>query len=158
MTVIHLRGDALGHFLDARGVDAAILQEFREHAPGRLAAHGVERGDHDRLRRVVDDQIDAERLLERADVPPLAPDDPPLHVVRRQRHGGDEPLRDVVRRAPLDGGGEDFAGAAIRILLNFRLDLARAAVRGVPHLLLDGGEQDAPVHRRASGSRHAPTR
>ena len=137
-------GDALGHFLDARGVDAAVLEQFRERPPGHLAAHGVEGGDHDRLRRVVDDQVDAGGLLERADVPPLAADDPPLHVVRRQRHGGDEPLRDVIRRAPLDGGGEDFAGAAIGIFLDFRLDLARAAVRGVSHLLLNGGEQERP--------------
>ena len=66
----------------------------------------------------------------------------PLHVVGRQRHRRDEALRDVIRRAPLDGGGEDRAGAAVRVLFDLRLDLAGAAVRGIAHFLLDGGEED----------------
>ena len=42
------------------------------------------------------------RRLERADVAPLAPDDAPLHVVRRQRHGRDRPLGDVLAGVALD--------------------------------------------------------
>ena len=46
-----------------------------------LAADAVERREDDRVRRVVDDEVDAGQMLERADVAALAADDPALHVV-----------------------------------------------------------------------------
>ena len=49
-----------------------------------LAADPVERREHDRLRRVVDDEVDAGEVLERADVAALAADDAALHVVGRE--------------------------------------------------------------------------
>ena len=55
-----------------------------EGHPGDLAADRVEAGEDHRLGRVVDDQVDAGRLLEGADVAALAADDPALHLVRRQ--------------------------------------------------------------------------
>ena len=49
--------------------------------PGDLAANHVEAADDDHAGRVVDDHVDAGRLLERADVAALAADDPALHLV-----------------------------------------------------------------------------
>ena len=105
---------------------------------GDLPAERVEAGDDDRLRGVVHDEVDAGRHLERADVAPLAADDPALHVVRRQvhdRHGG---LHRVVGREPLDGRREDLArlalGALARLLLEPHRDQGGLAAGVLLHL------------------------
>ena len=74
------------HLLDARGMDAAIEDQLGERDARDLAAHGIEAREDDRLGRVVDDEIDAGRALQRADVAALAPDDASLHLVVGQRH------------------------------------------------------------------------
>ena len=71
------------HLLDARRVDAPVAEEALEGRPGDLAAHRVEGAEHDRLGGVVDDDVDAGRRLERADVAALAPDDAALELVGR---------------------------------------------------------------------------
>src|SRR5207248_3645872 len=70
--------------LDPRRVDAPVLDQLREGDLRDLAPETVERGEDDGLRRVVDDEVDAGQVLERADVAALAPDDPALHVVGRE--------------------------------------------------------------------------
>ena len=60
---------------------------------GDLAPDAVEPRNDDNPGRVVDDDVDAGRLLEGANVPPLAADDSPFHVVvgnvdRADRHLG----------------------------------------------------------------------
>ena len=69
------------HLLDPRRMDAAVLDQLLERQLRDLAADAVERREDDGLRRVVDDEVDAGQVLERADVAALAADDPPLHVV-----------------------------------------------------------------------------
>ena len=59
-------------------------EQLLERHAGDLAAHAVEAGQDDRVRRVVDDEVDAGEVLERADVAALAADDAALHVVGRQ--------------------------------------------------------------------------
>ena len=85
--------------------------------PGDLAADRVEAGQDDRLGGVVDDDVDAGGGFEGADVPPLAADDPPLHLLGRQRHRAHDVLGDVVRRVPLDGQGDHLPGLLRRLLL-----------------------------------------
>ena len=68
-------------FFDARRVDAAVLHELLQADAGDLAAHRIEAADDHHARRVVDDHVHAGRLLEAADVAPLAADDAALHVV-----------------------------------------------------------------------------
>jgi hypothetical protein len=58
-----------------------VLDELRERQLRDLAADAVERREHDGLRCVVDDEVDAGEVLERTDVAPFAPYDPALHVV-----------------------------------------------------------------------------
>ena len=72
--------------------------------------------------RVVDDHVDAGGLLEGADVPALAADDPALHVVGRDVDGADGRLGGVRRGVALDGRGEDLAGLLLA-------GLARASAR-----------------------------
>ena len=85
--VLHLLDD----FFDARRMDAAVGDQPLDRLLGDLAAVGIEAGQDDRARRVVDDQVDAGGELERADVAALAADDAPLEIVARQvddRHRG----------------------------------------------------------------------
>ena len=82
--LLELRLRLVVRLLDARRVDAPVLDQLRQRQPRDLAAEPVERREHDRVRRVVDDEVDAGEVLERADVAALAADDPALHVVGRQ--------------------------------------------------------------------------
>ncbi len=73
--------------LDVRGMDTAVEHQSLHRPPCHFAAHRIEAGDGDRLGGVVHDHIHAGRFLEGADIASVAPDDPPFHLVRRQRHG-----------------------------------------------------------------------
>src|SRR5690606_41551187 len=82
--------------LDPRRMDAPILQEFGEGPTGYLAAYRVESGNGDSLGRVIDDEVDAGRLLQRANVATFAADDAALHVVIRQRDNADRGFGNVI--------------------------------------------------------------
>ena len=87
---LELRLRLVVHLFDPRRVDAPVFDQLHERELRRFAANAVEGGQDDCLWRVVDDEIDAGEVLECADVPTLAPDDPPFHIVGRQldeRHG-----------------------------------------------------------------------
>ena len=133
--------DLLDDLLDPGRVDPPVGDETLEGQLGDLPAQRIVGGDDDRLRRVVHDEVHARGLLERADVAPLATDDPALHVVGRQVHDGDGRLHGVVGGEPLDGGGEHLArlplGALARLLLEPHRDERGLA----PGLLLHLGEQ-----------------
>ena len=96
--LLHLRLDLLDDLLDARRMDAAVGDQPLDRLARDLAAERIEAREDDRAGRVVDDQLDAGRLLERADVAPLAADDPPLHVVAREIDDRDGGLDRVSRR------------------------------------------------------------
>ena len=92
--------------LDARRMDAAVGDQPLDRLLRDLAAVRIEAGQDDRARRVVDDQIDAGRELERADVAALAADDAALEVVARQIDDRDGGLDGVLGGAALDGLGD----------------------------------------------------
>ena len=109
--------------LDARRVDAPVGDELGERETGDLAAHAVEAGEHHGLGRVVDDEVDAGDVLERADVAALAADDAALHVVGGQVHDRDGGLGDVVGGGALDAQREDVAGAPVGLPARLLIDL-----------------------------------
>ena len=71
----------LEHLLDAVRVDPPVQHQLLQREPAHLAAHRIEARQQHRLRRVIDDQIDAGDGLEGADVATLAADDAALHLV-----------------------------------------------------------------------------
>ena len=79
--------------------------------------------------RVVDDEVDAGEVLERADVAALAADDPALHVVGGQLDDRDRRLGGVARGEPLHRDREDDAHAALGVALGLLLDLAQDRAR-----------------------------
>jgi hypothetical protein len=62
-------------------MDPSVLDQLRERQPRGLSAEPVERREDDRVRCVVDDEVDTGEVLERADIASLPADDPALHVV-----------------------------------------------------------------------------
>jgi hypothetical protein len=134
--VVDLRLRPVVHLLDAGRVDAAVLDELDQRQLGHLAADSVERREHDRLRGVVDDEVDAGEVLEGADVPALAADDPPLHVVRGQLDDRDRRLRGVARRHPLKRVGDEIPRTTLGVRAGFLLELAHHAGQVVAHELL----------------------
>ncbi len=108
-------------------------------------------GQHDRAGGVVDDEVDAGEVLERADVAALAADDPPLHVVGRQLHDRDGRLGRMAGGEALHAHREDVAHAPVGVALGLLLDLADQPRGVVAGLVLDLLEQ----HLLGLGGRHA---
>ena len=108
--------------------------------------------DDDRFGRVVHDQVHAQRLLDGADVAPLATDDAPLHLVRGQIDAADGEFADVVAGEALDGHGDDGARPAVGLFVRFGFHLADRARHFLASVLFDAIEQHLArlvlVHRR----------
>ncbi len=128
--------------LDPPRVDAPVGDELREGEARGLAPDRVEAAQHDRLGRVVDDQVDARRLLERPDVAPLAADDPALHLVARQVDHGHRVLGGVVGGHALHRRHDDLAGLLLGLVAGSPLDRPGELDRVVLGLLADRLEQD----------------
>ena len=139
--ILELRLREVVHLLDPRRVDAPVLDQLLERHPRHLAAEPVERREDDRLRRVVDDEVDAGQVLERADVAALAADDPALHVVGGQLDDRDGRLGRVARGDALERVGDEGPGAAPRLGPRLLLQLADAAGELVPDQVLRALEQ-----------------
>ena len=105
---------SVDHLLDARRVDAAVLDQLGQRQPGRLAADVVEGADDDHAGRVVHDHVHAGALLEGADVAAFAADDAALHVVAGDVHGADGGVGGVLGGVAVDGGGQDARGPSPR--------------------------------------------
>src|SRR5205823_5391177 len=104
----------------------------------------VEGREHDRMRGLVDDEVDAGQVLERADVATLAADDPPLHVVGWQLDDGDGRLRGVAGRDALERVGDEVACPPLRLGASLLLEHAHAAGELVARELLAALEQLSP--------------
>ena len=127
--------------LDPRRMDAPVLDQLREREARDLAAEPVERREHDRVRRVVDDEVDARQVLERADVAALPADDPALHVVGGELDHGDRRLRRMARGDALERIGDEVARAPLRLGPRLLLEHADAAREVVADELLATLEQ-----------------
>ena len=120
--VFHLRPHLLDDLFDARGMDAAVGDEPLDRAARDLAPVRIEAGEDHRPGRVVDDEVDARRHFERADVAALAADDPALHVVARKVDDRDRGLDRVFGGAALDGLRDDGARALGGLLARLGLE------------------------------------
>jgi hypothetical protein len=139
--LVDLRLRLVVRLLDPRRVDPAVLDQLRERHLRDLAAQAVERREDDGLRRVVDDEVDPGQVLERPDIPALAPDDAPLHVVGGELDDGDGRLGRVARRHALEGVGDEVARLPLRLDARLLLELADPPGQLVPDEVLGALEQ-----------------
>ena len=123
------------------GVDAAVGNELFQSQPGDLPPDGLETGDRNGLRCVVDDQVRPGQGLQGADVAALAADDAAFHLVIGQGNHTDGDLGHMVGGAALDGGGHDFPGAAVGLVLGPGLDLLDFQGRFMGHFGLHLGDE-----------------
>ena len=111
-------------------MDTAVRNQTLDRLFGNLAAIGIEAGQDDRAGGIVDDEIDAGRELQRADVAPFASDDAALQIVAREiddRHGC---LDRVLGGAALNRFGDVVLGAVDGGLARFGIEPLQQ-VRGV---------------------------
>ena len=139
--LVHERLGLAEHLLDARRMDAAVGHEVLHRHAADLATDRVEARDGHALRGVVDDEVRAGQLLERADVAALAADDTSLEVVGGDMDGGHGGFGRVVGRHALDGEAEDGASLLVGLRLRARLGIADDGRGLVRHLVLEGVEQ-----------------
>ena len=129
------------HLLDASGMNAPVQNQLLQRNSRHLAADRIKAREDDCFRRVVDDEVNARRRFQRADVASLAADDAALHVVVRQRHNGNRGFRNVIRGAALDRQRDDVPRALVRFLFGFGLDVANEDCGFVPRVPLYVGKQ-----------------
>ena len=110
--------------LDPTGMDAAVGNQFFQRKPRDLTANRIEAGYDDSVGSVVDDDIDARRQLERANVSAFAANDPPLHFIIGQGNGRDSRLDALLGGNALDRQCDDFLCLAFRVALGRFADLA----------------------------------
>ena len=108
--LLHLLLRLLDNLLDARGMDAAVLNQLAQRETGDLAADIIKRADDHDAGRIVHDDIDTRALLEGADVAALAADDPAFHIVAGNVDRADGRVGRVGRRIALDRADKDLAG------------------------------------------------
>src|SRR4030081_1375050 len=78
--LLHLALDLLDDFLDPRRMDAPVRDQALDRLTRDLASERIEAREDDGARRVVDDELDAGRGFEGADVAAFPADDAPLEV------------------------------------------------------------------------------
>ncbi len=139
--VLHLAAALGDDLLDAPRMDAPVGDELGERDTRRLAADRIEAGDDHRIGRIVDDDVHTGRQLERADVPSLASDDAPLHLVVGERDRRHRDLRRVLGGDPLHGEGDDLLRLALGGAAGGLADLAQPVRRLGLRLLLEPVDQ-----------------
>src|SRR6185437_10015124 len=104
------------------------------------------------MRCVVDDEVDACEVLERADVPPLSADDSALHVVGGKLNDGHRRLCGMARGNPLQSIRDEVACTAFRLRPGLVFEHADAPCELVPRLLLAAFEHQGPrIRLRKAG-------
>src|SRR5579862_36252 len=139
--LFQLRLRLVVRLLDPRRMDPAVLDELRQRQARDLAAEPVEGRQHNRVRRVIDDEVDAGEVLERADVATLAADDAALHVVGRDLDHGDRRLCRVARGDALQRVGDEVPRPPLRLCTRLLLEHAHAPCELVAGQLLPALEQ-----------------
>ena len=135
--LFHLRLHLLDDFFDTRRMDAAVGNQPFDGLLGDLAAIGIEARQDDRAGRVIDDEIDARGLFERADVAPLAADDASLQIVARQIDDRHRRFDGVLGGAALNGLGDVLPRFRAGLLARLGVE-ALDEIRGIaPRVGLD---------------------
>ncbi|OPZ77214.1 MAG: hypothetical protein BWY79_01263 [Actinobacteria bacterium ADurb.Bin444] len=139
--LLHLFFGLAVHLLDLGRMDTTVGDELGEGQPGDLTPHGVKTRKHHRLRGVIDDEIDAGQVFERANVTTLTADDAPLHIVRRQSHHRHGSVGHVRSRGALDAHGQDIPGTTFAVSPSLFFHLADHLGHVVTDLTLGPLEQ-----------------
>ena len=122
-------------------MDAPVLDQSLQRDAGGLTTYRVECGEHDSLGGVVDDDVDPGDLLEGTDIPPLAADNPALHVVGRKLDHGHSRLGGQISRHTLNGQRDNLASFLLGLLVRLLLDLSQTVGRVCPRCVLEIGDK-----------------
>ncbi len=100
----------LHDFLDPARLDPAIPDQVFQGKPCHFPADGIETGNGDQVRGVVNVEFHTGGLFEAADVPPFTADDPAFHLFTGDGHDRDTSFLRLLLGDPLNGQGDDFLG------------------------------------------------
>src|SRR5882762_3399289 len=117
-------------------MDSAVGDELFEGETRDFAAYRIEARHNDRIRRVIDDDVNSGGELERANVPALAADDAPLHLIVWKRDGGNGGFYALFGRDPLDGQCDYLLRLALGVPLGGLANLADLVCRVGVRLIL----------------------
>ena len=122
-------------------MNPTVLQQLLKRPAGDFTPHRIEAGDGNDLRRVIDDQVDAGLLFERANIATFTADNAALHVVGRQWHDRNRCFSHVIGGDALHGGSENLARPPIGFLTNFLLDFEHSSRGHGPGFNFDSEHQ-----------------
>ena len=123
--LLHLAASLVNHFLNAGRMDTTVNDQLFECQTCDFTANRIERGQGDRLGRIVDDEVYAGKGFQRADVASLAADNAALHLVVRQRNNRNGRLGYLIGGTALDCGRDDLTGSLLALVLQALIDLAQ---------------------------------
>ena len=133
---LHLFGRIFEQFFDAGGVDTAVYHQLAQRPAGNFAPHRVKAGNRDSFGGVVHNHIHPSGHLKGANVAAVAADNPPLHLIARQRHHRNGRLRHIFTAHPLNGQRNVFACPIVRFFLGPLFHLAHDPRHILPRFLL----------------------
>ena len=134
---LDLTASLVNGVLDTGGMDTSVGDELFKGKTCDLTANGVEAGNGDRLGGIVNDKINARKLLDGTDVSALASDYSTLHIVAGKSDGRGSGLGNVVGRTSLNSKRDDVLCFSVRLLAKTGLDLNDLESRIVLNVLLD---------------------
>ena len=114
--------DFIRDLFDPGRMDPAVLHQPLNGQPRDLSSERIVAGQDNRLRRIVDDEIDPGCRLERPDVPSFPPDDSSLHLVVGKIHDRYGCLGNVIAGVTLDRQADDVLGLLVGFFLGLVLD------------------------------------
>ena len=128
----------LHDLFDSRRVDTSIDDQLLKGDSCDLTAHRIKSGKYNRLRRIIDDQLDAGQLLQCTDITSLTADDAALHIIIRKLHDGNGRLRHLIGCATLNRIHDIVAGTLLRLFLRLIVILANHLRIVVLRVLFEG--------------------
>ena len=108
------------HFLDSRRMDPSVNDQTFQSDPRNFSSHRVKAGQYNRLRGIVDDQLNSGHRLQGTNIPALSANDAALHLIAWELYYGNGRLRHMIGRTSLNGSHH----VLLRFLFRFFLCLA----------------------------------
>ena len=115
----HFFTSFFNHFFDSCRMNTPVDNQFFQSQSGHFPTNGVETGQNNSFRRIVDNQINARQCFDGSDITAFTTDNAPLHFIIRQGYDGHRRFRHVIGCTSLNSQGNNFQRLLFRFFFGF---------------------------------------